>query len=85
MFQVRFIVDLPIITCGGDTNVRISRNRTKIATMTPVLLIRSISVIFTALAERTRNITDILKKYELDFHFIRTFLRTGRTLVKLLK
>ena len=38
-----------------------SRKSTKIATITPVLLIRSMSVIFTAFAERTRNITDILK------------------------
>ena len=51
-----------MITFGGDTNVRIRRKRTKIPTITPVLLIRSISVIFTAFAERTRNITDILKR-----------------------
>ena len=38
-----------------------SKKSTKIATITPVLLIRSMSVIFTAFAERTRNITDILK------------------------
>ena len=58
----RFKINLPIMTCGGDTSVRIRRKRTKIATMTPVRLIRSMSVIFTAFAERTRNITDILKK-----------------------
>ena len=55
-------VYLPIITFGGDTNVLIRRKRTKIPTMTPVLLIRSISVIFTAFADRTRKITDILKQ-----------------------
>ena len=50
------------MTLGGDTKVRIRRKSTKIATMTPVLLIRSMSVIFTAFAERTRKITEILKK-----------------------
>ena len=62
LLNYSFKIDLPIMTCGGDTNVRIRRKRTKIATMTPVRLIRSMSVIFTAFAERTRNITDILKK-----------------------
>ena len=37
------------------------RNRMNIPTMAPSRLIRSMSVILTALAERTRNITDILK------------------------
>ena len=54
-------VEEKALKVGGDTNVRMSRKSTKIATITPVLLIRSISVIFTAFAERTRNITDILK------------------------
>ena len=59
---------LPIITFGGDTKVRMSRKSTKIATITPVLLIRSMSVIFTAFAERTRNITDILKYIYVSKH-----------------
>ena len=45
-----------------------SKKSTKIATITPVLLIRSMSVIFTAFAERTRNITDILKYIYVSKH-----------------
>ena len=37
------------------------RKRTNIPTMAPSLLMRSMSVIFTALADLTRNITDILQ------------------------
>ena len=75
LFCYEYRVNLPIMTCGGDTNVRIRRKRTKIATMTPVRLIRSMSVIFTAFAERTRNITDILKKgHKLDFQYFSFFL-----------
>ena len=45
-----------------------SKKSTKIATITPVLFIRSMSVIFTAFAERTRNITDILKYIYVSKH-----------------
>ena len=50
-----------VLPRGGDTRVLTIRNRTNIPTMAPNLLIKSISVIFTALADRTRNITEILK------------------------
>ena len=50
-----------VIPLGGDTRVRTIRNRMNIPTMAPSLLMRSMSVILTALADLTRNITDILK------------------------
>ena len=50
-----------ILPLGGETSVLTIRNRTNIPTMAPNLLIKSISVILTALAERTRNMTEILK------------------------
>ena len=52
---------LPTMTMGGETSVRMSRQRTNIPTMTPSRLIRSMSVILTALALRTRKITEILR------------------------
>jgi hypothetical protein len=52
---------LPTMTIGGDTSVLMSKNKTKAPTMIPRRLIKSMSVIFTALADRTRNITEILK------------------------
>ena len=55
---------LPVMTMGGATSVLMRRSRTKQPTMTPKRLMRSMSVIFTALAERTRNITEILKDHE---------------------
>ena len=50
----------PTMTMGGDTSVRMSRKRTKPPTMMPRRLIKSMSVILTALADLTRKITDIL-------------------------
>ena len=50
----------PTMTMGGDTRVRMSRKRTKPPTMMPRRLIKSMSVILTALADPTRKITDIL-------------------------
>ena len=47
---------------GGDTRVLTIRNRTNIPTMAPSLLIRSMSVILTAFADRTRNMTEILER-----------------------
>ena len=46
---------------GGETRVRTMRKRTNIPTIAPSLLIRSMSVIFTAFADLTRNMTEILK------------------------
>jgi hypothetical protein len=49
------------MTSGGDTSVRInSATLTKPHKM-PSFFINDASVIFTAFAERTRNITEILK------------------------
>ena len=47
---------------GGAIRVRMMRKRMNMPTMAPSLLIRSMSVIFTALAERTRKITEILEE-----------------------
>ena len=55
-----------LVTCpdnlplGGDTRVRTMRKRMNIPTMAPSRLMRSMSVILTALADRTRNMTEIL-------------------------
>ena len=67
---------LPVMTMGGATSVLMRRRRTKQPTMTPKRLIRSMSVIFTALAERTRNITEILKDHEC-FKRVRVNFRSG--------
>jgi len=65
------------MTMGGETKVRISRQRTKTPTMAPKRLIRSMSVILTALAERTRKMTEILRgKGEVEsgsFRFVTRF------------
>jgi hypothetical protein len=53
------------MTMGGETRVRMRRKRTKVPTMIPKRLIKSMSVIFTALAERTWKMTEILKKIKL--------------------
>ena len=45
---------------GGATRVLITRSAVNIPTIIPRRFIRSRSVILTALAERTRNITEIL-------------------------
>ena len=50
----------PMMTCGGETRVRMRRQRTKMPTMMPSRLMRSMSVILIAFADRTRKITDIL-------------------------
>jgi hypothetical protein len=52
---------------GGETRVLMRRKSTKMPRMMPSLLIRSMSVIFTAFADLTRNITDILQKRTLLF------------------
>jgi hypothetical protein len=49
------------MTTGGDTRVRMSKHNTKIPTIRPSLLIKSISVILTALADLTLKITEILE------------------------
>lgn len=54
------------MTMGGETKVLMRRKRTKTPTTTPRRLIKSMSVIFTALADFTLNMTDILQKKE-DF------------------
>ena len=48
------------MTTGGETRVRMRRQSTKMPTMMPRRLIRSMSVILIAFADRTRKITDIL-------------------------
>lgn len=50
----------PTITSGGDTSVRINRATLTKPHRMPTFFISDASVIFIALAERTRNITDIL-------------------------
>lgn len=52
----------PTITSGGDTSVRINRATLTKPHRMPTFFISEASVIFTALAERTRNITDILSR-----------------------
>ena len=51
----------PLLPLGGDTSVRTIRKRTNMPTMAPSLLMRSMSVILTAFADLTRNMTDILQ------------------------
>ena len=57
----------PMMTCGGETRVRMRRQRTKMPTMMPSRLMRSMSVILIAFADRTRKITDILGESERGF------------------
>ena len=52
---------LPVQTTGGETSVRISKNKTKTPTIRPNRLIKSISVILTAFADLTLKMTDILQ------------------------
>ena len=47
---------------GGAIRVRMMRKRMNMPTMAPSLLIRSMSVIFTAFADLTRKITEILQE-----------------------
>ena len=57
----RFMYFLPVYTTGGDTNVLISKNKTKTPTIRPKRLIKSMSVILTAFADLTLKMTDILQ------------------------
>lgn len=55
----------PTTTNGGATTVRTNRHMPITPQMIPKRFNRAASVILTALADRTRNITDILfKKWE---------------------
>ena len=56
------------MTTGGATSVRIPKNTLNIVTIIPRRLSKLPSVILTALAERTRNITDILQTYKCISH-----------------
>lgn len=51
---------LPTMTAGGATNVRIARSTQATPTMMPIRRRRYMSDIFTAFADRTWKITDIL-------------------------
>lgn len=65
------------IAAGGATSVLITKSAVNMATMIPSRFIKSRSVILIALAERTRNITEILKQpnalqgKSLNFHLIK--------------
>lgn len=52
----------PTTTSGGDTTVRINKQTLITPQIIPSLFSSAASVILTALAERTLNITDILKE-----------------------
>lgn len=55
----------PTITSGGETSVRINNNTLTKPHSNPNFLIKDASVIFTAFAERIRNITEILSQNEM--------------------
>lgn len=54
----------PTMTSGGDTKVRTRRATLTNPHNNPSFFISEASVIFTAFAERTRNITEILERRE---------------------
>lgn len=58
--MMRLVTSHDNLPFGGDTRVRTMRKSMNIPTMAPSRLMRSMSVILTALADRTRNMTEIL-------------------------
>lgn len=70
------------MTIGGETSVLINKNKTKAPTMIPKRLIKSMSVIFTALAERTRNMTDILKHRKYRFFKLNNIFLIHKTVME---
>jgi hypothetical protein len=57
------------MTMGGATNVLMLRNTLNVRTMMPSRFNRLASVIFTAFADFTRKITDILRTSQVSFLF----------------
>lgn len=59
-YAFRSSLVLPTMTAGGATSVRMASNTHATPTITPIRRRRYMSDIFTAFADRTWNITDIL-------------------------
>lgn len=55
-----------IFTSGGATKVRTVKNDVNTRTIMPNFVNRSMSVIFTALADRTLKMTDILETIKVN-------------------